>query len=268
MVYFLSDAHLGSLVIKNRHEHQQRLVSLLEQMGRDATAIYLLGDIFDFWFEYFWADKSKFVYTPTLNCLKKLTQQGIDIHFFIGNHDIWTFGQLAYETGMIIHHEPYSTILYGKRVFMAHGDGLVPTNYLQSLPTDVQKRIRAFMHLRRFFHNPVPQFFFRLLPPALGNQWGYEWARKSRQKEINNPYPYKGENEEELVLFAKEMERSIDSNDIQQPKYDYYIFGHRHIELDLQLPTRARVLILGDMFRQWTFAQMDEKGEITMQNAQ
>lgn len=261
MIYFLSDAHLGSLAIQDRNEHQQRVIRLLEQMSHDATAIYLLGDIFDFWYEYFWHDRSKNAYAPILNCLKSLTSQGIDIHFFIGNHDIWTFGQLARETGMTIHRAPYSTTLYGKRVFMAHGDGMVPTSYLQSMPADAQKRIRVFMHLRRFFHNPISQFMYRLLPPSLGNHLGYEWARKSRQKELKNPFPYKGENEEELVLFAKEMENTFNE---QLPRYDYYIFGHRHIELDLQLPSRARVIILGDMFRQWTYAQMDEQGEITM----
>lgn len=259
MIYFLSDAHLGSLVVKDPNEHQQRLVHLLEQMGKDATAIFLLGDIFDFWFEYFWRDKSKSAYAPTINCLRQLTSQGIDVHFFIGNHDIWTYGQLARETGMTIHREPYTTTLCGKRFYMAHGDGLVPTSYLESLSPESKKRIRVFMHLRRFFHNPVSQFFFRCLPPALGNRLGYEWARKSRQKEITNPCAYKGENQEELVLFAKEMEAQSSA---PQPRYDYYIFGHRHIELDLQLRTHARVIILGDMFRQWTYAQMDDNGNL------
>lgn len=262
MIYFLSDAHLGSRAIPNGNEHQQRLIHLLRQMSHDATAIYLLGDIFDFWFEYFWHDRSKSAYAPILSCLKQITSQGIAVHFFIGNHDIWTFGQLARETGMIIHREPLSTTLCGKHVFMAHGDGLVPSTYIQSLPHEVQKRIRVFMHLRRFFHNPISQFLYRLLPPALGNHLGYEWARKSRQKELKKPYPYKGENEEELVLFAKEME----NNHSQQPRYDYYIFGHRHIELDLQLRTRARVILLGDMFRQWTYAQMNEMGEMEVKN--
>jgi len=249
MVYFLSDAHLGSRAIEDGAEHQKKVVDLLNQMSKDATAIYLLGDIFDFWYEYIWPDKSKEQFTPVLDCLKHLTNQGIAVHYFIGNHDIWTWGWLEKRTGVIIHKEPLSTTIHDKRVYMGHGDGLVPKTYLQHLDEKMQKKIRAFIRLRAFFHNPIPQFLFRLLPPQWGNEFGYEWARRSRLKELAHPCAYKGENQEELVLFAKEMEG-----------YDYYIFGHRHIELDLMIRANARVIILGDMFKLWTYGAMDEKG--------
>ena len=113
------------------------------------------------------------------------------------------------------------------------------------------------MRLRRLFHNPVAQALFRLVPPALGNRLGYNWAKNSRLKELANPCGYKGENREELVLYAKDQE--------QNRHLDYYIFGHRHIELDLELATGARVVILGDCFRQWTYAAMDEQGKLELQ---
>ena len=123
MTYFLSDAHLGSRAIDNPIAHQQTVISMLNEMEKDATAIYLLGDIFDFWCEYFWRDRSKEQYRPILDKLKSLTNKGIQLHFFIGNHDIWTFGWLAKQTGAIIHRRPESITIHGKRLFLAHGVG-------------------------------------------------------------------------------------------------------------------------------------------------
>jgi UDP-2,3-diacylglucosamine hydrolase len=115
--------------------------------------------------------------------------------------------------------------------------------------------------LRKIFHSPIIQFFFRLLPPAWANEFGYEWAKNSRLKEQKNPYPYKGENKEELVLFAKEQEQ-LDNH------HDFYIFGHRHIELDLMLSRNSRIIILGDCWRMFTYAQMDNHGNTTLKIAQ
>ena len=255
MIYFLSDAHIGSRAVDDSG-HQQRFVQLLEQLSQDATAFYLLGDIFDFWSEYVWPDKSKEEYKPLLDCLKSLTDRGIPVHYFIGNHDIWTYGQLAERTGVIVHRKPELMTIAGKRCLLAHGDGLVPGDYLTRFPKQVQKKIRSFMRLRRLFHNPVAQTCFRLVPPAWGNRFGYNWARQSRLKELANPCDYKGENQEELVLYAKEQECT--------QHLDYYIFGHRHIELDLELAGGARVIILGDCFRQWTYAAMTEQGQLQL----
>jgi UDP-2,3-diacylglucosamine hydrolase len=267
MVYFLSDAHLGSRVMEDPEAHQQRLVSLLERMAADADAVCLLGDVFDFWYEYVWErgatlerlPRGKERFRPLLECLRRLTGKGIPVHYLIGNHDIWTFGWLERMTGVQIHRHAWETEFYGRRVLLAHGDGLVPRDYMERLPKEIQKKIRAFMRLRAFFHHPVPQFLFSLLPPSWGDSFGYEWARRSRRKEIDNPCPYKGENQEELVLYAKEEER-------QGRHRDIYLFGHRHIELDLELESRSRVLILGDFFKQWTYAQLDKKGNILLQN--
>ena len=260
MIYFLSDAHLGSRAIDNPIAHQQTIITMLNDMAKDATTIYLLGDIFDFWCEYFWRDSSKQQYRPILEAIKSLTNKGIQIHFFIGNHDIWTFGWLAQETGIQVHRKPESITIGNKKLFLAHGDGLVPSNYLAQLPKKIQKKIKQFIFLRSVFHNPILQFFFRLLPPSLANKFGYEWAKKSRLKELENPCPYKGEDKEELVLFAKEQEQLGNH-------HDYYIFGHRHIELDLMLNRDSRIIILGDCWQQFTFAQMDNQGNTTLHNS-
>lgn len=246
MIYFLSDAHLGSRAVENPQEHQQKFISLIQEMCSDATAIYLLGDIFDFWCEFFYGREGKPKgFDDVLAALKEASSK-CEVHFFIGNHDIWTFGWLAAQTGMIIHKKTQTLVLNGKRCFLAHGDGVGADD-------------RKFLFLRSLFHNPVLQFFFRLLPPSLGNGFGYAWAESSRRKDLENPVAYLGENNESLVCFAKQTEET--------EHYDYYIFGHRHIELQLQLSTSAQVVILGDFFRQFTYAKMDDTGVLTLECA-
>lgn len=259
MIYFLSDAHLGSLAIDRSWAHQKKVIDMLEMMSHDAASIYMLGDMFDFWMEYFIHDKAKRQYAPFCKAIRKLTKQGIHVHMFIGNHDQWTFGGLAQMTGAEIHYEPCTIIRYGKSLYLSHGDGLLPRDWQRYYPKAIQRKIKHFMKLRKVFQNPFLQFCFRCLPPAFGNWFGYNWAKRSRLKELANPCPYKGEDKEELVLFAKDQEK-------QKSHRDYYIFGHRHIELDLQIASGSRVIILGDCFRQWTYAKLDHKGNLTLNN--
>ena len=259
MIYFLSDAHLGSLAIERSWAHQKKLIELLEEMSKDAVSIYMMGDTFDFWFEYFIHDKTKRQYSPFFKELRKLGKKGIHVHLFTGNHDLWTFGGLSKLTGAEIHYEPCTIQRYGKALYLAHGDGILPSDWETYYPRRIRKKINRFIFLKKIFNNPVLQFWFRCLPPAWGNYFGYNWAKKSRLKEIANPCPYKGEHKEELVLFAKEQEK-------QGNHRDYYIFGHRHIELDLQITDNSRVVILGDCFQQWTYAKLDTRGRLTLHN--
>ena len=259
MIYFLSDAHLGSLAIEKGWAHQKKLIDMLEEMSKDAASIYMLGDMFDFWMEYFIHDKRKHQYAPFFKELRKLSKQGIHVHIFTGNHDLWTFGGMAQLSYAEIHYEPCTILRYGKAIYLAHGDGLLPSNWESLYPKDVKKKIKRFMRLKDIFRSPFLQFCFRCLPPSWGNKFGYEWAKQSRLKEIAKPCPYKGEDKEELVLFAKEQEK-------QHNHRDYYIFGHRHIELDLQISKDSRVVILGDCFKEFTYAKLDHQGNLTLHN--
>ena len=259
MIYFLSDAHLGSLAIEKGWAHEKKLIDMLEEMSKDAASIYMLGDMFDFWMEYFIHDKRKHQYAPFFKELRKLSKQGIHVHIFTGNHDLWTFGGMAQLSYAEIHYEPCTILRYGKAIYLAHGDGLLPSNWESLYPKDVKKKIKRFMRLKDIFRSPFLQFCFRCLPPSWGNKFGYEWAKQSRLKEIAKPCPYKGEDKEELVLFAKEQEK-------QHNHRDYYIFGHRHIELDLQISKDSRVVILGDCFKEFTYAKLDHKGNLTLHN--
>lgn len=236
-VYFLSDAHLGSLAIESSRTHERRLVRFLDDIKDKASVIYLLGDMFDFWHEY------KYVvpkgYTRFLGKLSELTDNGIEVHYFTGNHDIWDYGYLHDECGLIVHRRPATLEINGKIFFLAHGDGL----------GDPDKK---FKFIKSIFHNKVCQWLFRnVLPTSAGMSFGLNWAKKSRLKRADGREPsYMGEDKEHLVLFAKDYMKT-------HPDIDYFLFGHRHIELDLMLSRSTRLLILGDWIWQFTYAVFD-----------
>ena len=279
MIYFLSDAHLGSRALGDVYEHQRKVIQLLNSFKADATHIYLLGDMFDFWFEYFSKDKEKKKYSALFQCIRHLVKRGIKVHYFLGNHDMWTFGGLHKLTGVQVHDKPYKVSHNGKRLYMAHGDGLIPQAMMDAIDGKNKelaaqigrkniRRIRRFMALRNFFHAEWARFLFKCLPPYLGNALGLEWAKRSRLKEMKNPCPFKGEDKEELVLFAKEREQLAITDPDEYRHHDYYIFGHRHIALDLPISDNSRVIVLGDCFKQWTYAKLDENGELTLCTAE
>jgi UDP-2,3-diacylglucosamine hydrolase len=235
-VYFLSDAHLGSLAIKHGRTQERRLVRFLDSIKDKAAAIYLLGDMFDFWNEY------KYVvpkgYTRFLGKLSELTDMGIEIHFFTGNHDLWTYGYLEKECGLIVHHRSITTEIYGKVFLLAHGDGLGDPN-------------RKFKLLSRVFHNSTCQHLFNAIHPCWGMKLGLTWAKHSRLKRADGKeVPYMGEDKEYLVRYTKEYMKG-------HPNIDFFIYGHRHIELDLMLSHKTRMLILGDWIWQFTYAVFD-----------
>ena len=145
MIYFLSDAHLGSLAIERSWAHQKKLIDLLEEMSKDAVSIYMMGDMFDFWMEYFRHDHAKHQYSPFFKELRKLTKKGIHIHFFTGNHDLWTFGGIENMCNCQVHYEPCSITRYGKSLYLSHGDGLLPGNWSEIYPQPVVKKIKHFI---------------------------------------------------------------------------------------------------------------------------
>lgn len=235
-VYFLSDAHLGSLALDHRRTQERRLVRFLDSIKEKAAAVYLLGDMFDFWDEY------KYVvpkgYTRFLGKLSELTDRGVEVHFFTGNHDLWTYGYLEQECGVIVHRKPETTEIYGKVFFLAHGDGL----------GDPDNRFKL---LRRLFHNRTCQRLLNAIHPRWGMALGLNWAKHSRLKRANGKEPpYMGEDREFLVLFTKEYMKT-------HRNIDYFIYGHRHIELDITLERKARVMILGDWIWQFTYVVFD-----------
>ncbi len=235
-VYILSDAHLGSLAIAHRRTQERRLVRFLDNIKDKAAAIYLLGDMFDFWYEYRYVVPKG--YTRFLGKLSELTDMGVEVHFFTGNHDIWLYGYLEEECGVILHKKPETIDIYSKLFYLAHGDGLGA----QAPEID---------YIRKEFRNRTCQRLFSAIHPRWGIAFGLEWARRSRLKRADGKEPpYQGEDKEALVRFTKEYMKS-------HPDIDYFIYGHRHIELDLILSRKARMMIIGDWIWQYTYVVFD-----------
>ena len=235
-VYFLSDAHLGSLAIDHSRTQERRLVRFLDSIKDKASAIYLLGDMFDFWNEF------KYVvpkgYTRFLGKISELTDMGVEVHFFTGNHDIWTYGYLEQECGVILHRKPLTTDIYGKVFYLAHGDGLGDPD-------------SKFKFLRQIFHNHTCQVLFNAIHPRWSMWLGLTWAKHSRMKRADGKEPaYMGEDKEFLVRYTKQYMQT--HSDI-----DYFIYGHRHIELDLMLSRKSRMMIIGDWIWQCTYVVYD-----------
>ena len=235
-IYFLSDAHLGSWALEHRRMQERRLVRFLDSIKEKAAAIYLLGDMFDFWFEYKYAVPKG--YTRFLGKLSELTDLGVEVHYFAGNHDIWTFGYLEKECGVILHKQAITTELYGKVFFLAHGDGL----------GDPDKK---FKFVRYLFHNRACQWAFSTIHPRWGIWFGHTWAKRSRMKHPNGEEPpYMGEDREYLIRYTKQY--------IQyHSNVDYFIYGHRYVEIDLQLTKKARVVVLGDWITHFSYVVYD-----------
>lgn len=235
MIYFISDAHLGSRLIKDPKEHEKKVVDWLDMIKTDATAVYLMGDMFDFWYEYKTVVPKGYV--RFLGKLAQLVDSGIEIHFFTGNHDIWTFGYLENEVGLIVHREPITVKLGNKNFYLAHGDGLYAED-------------KGFRFIRNIFHNPIAQKIFRYVPPQLGLEFGLNWSKRNRKKILHIENKFLGEENENLVVFAKKY--IIEHNDI-----DFLIFGHRHIALDMEIKKDRRVIILGDFVSVFTYGVFD-----------
>lgn len=238
-VYFISDAHLGSLAIPHRRQQERRLVRFLDEIKTKAQAVYLLGDIFDFWFEYQTVVPKG--YTRFLGKISELTDMGIEVHFFIGNHDLWCFDYLEQECGVVVHHNSQTIEIGDQTFYLSHGDGLGDNDW-------------KFKLIRGVFHNKACQCMFRWLHPALGMSFGLNWAKHSRLKhglDGGDP-PYQGEKNEPLVIFAKQYLKV-------HPEVDFFVFGHRHIELDLMISRQTRLIVLGDWISQFTYAVYDGK---------
>lgn len=235
--YFLSDAHLGSRAFNNDRERELKLVRFLEWAAQDATDIFLLGDIFDFWYEYRYVVPKGHV--RLLGCLASLADRGIRIHFFIGNHDIWTYGYLADEVGMHVYRDSQVMTLCGKQCFLAHGDR---TGYR----APVVRLTHAIFHcewLRRLYNTVHPWFNF---------SFGLAWSRYNRKhKHTQAAAEFLGEDKEFLVQFAK--------NYTEQP-IDLFIFGHRHVLYDLMLTKQRRVIYLGDWIDKFSYGVLDQDG--------
>lgn len=238
MIYFISDAHLGSRAIPHQRTQERRLVRFLDQIKDKAEAVYMLGDIFDFWFEY--DDVVPRGFTRLLGKISELTDRGIDVHFFVGNHDMWMNDYLSRECGVIIHHEPCLVEIHSKEFYLAHGHDQ------DVAPDDWKERL-----MLRIFESKTCRKLAKKIHPHPFINFGLNWAKRNREKhDIEGEPKFLGEHDERLVVFAKQYLAA-------HPGVNYFIFGHRHIELDMMLSHECRMMIIGEWFTKFTFATFD-----------
>ena len=236
--YFASDFHLGIPSHEKSLEREKKIVRWLDHVAKDAEGIYLVGDIFDFWFDY------KCVvprgYVRLLGKLAELRDQGIPITVFTGNHDLWMFGYFEQELGIPVHKKPIVCQLYGKQLMIGHGDGLGPGDY-------------GYKHLKKLFTNPLAQWAFRQVHPDFAMRVALYFSRRSRLAQHSMPEAWLGEENEWLFQYAQRK--------LQETPLDFFVFGHRHLELDLALPgSNSRYINLGEWMHTCSYAVLDETG--------
>jgi UDP-2,3-diacylglucosamine hydrolase len=232
-IYFASDFHLGVPNQAASLEREKKIVAWLNQIQADAAEIYLVGDLFDFWFEF------KHVvpkgYVRLLGKLAQLSDSGIRIHVFHGNHDLWQFGYLEKEVGCIVHAQPLCCTLMNKTFYIAHGDGLGPGQKWFKFILSIYRN-RFFQRLFAFFH------------PYIGISVAQWFSAKSKHHTLATDQQYLGDDKEYLVQHALITHKA--------KHVDYFIFGHRHLAFDKQIQ-QTRIINLGDWFAQYTYVVFD-----------
>lgn len=233
-IYFASDFHLGIPDHESSLVREKKLVRWLDFIEKDADEIFLMGDIFDFWFEY------KYVipkgYVRLLGKIAEITDKGIPVHIFRGNHDIWAFDYLEKELGVHLHRKPQIREFDGKKFFLAHGDGLGPGD-------------KGYKRLKKVFECKFNQYLFRWLHPDIGSRMGLYFSQRSRLANVakfkKNPKKI-NLNDEMLVHYVKRKSK-------EDPELDYFIFGHRHIPIKEKIGDKSELIILGDWLYLYTY---------------
>lgn len=219
LTYFVSDVHLG-LDVKDPDAREKRFVDFLRNLPQETEALYLLGDIWDFWYEY--RDVVPKGYVRVFGALTDLMDRGVKVYFFQGNHDVWSYSYFE-ELGMVRLHQPALVEIAGARFCLGHGDGLGPVPF-------------GYRFLRGLFHNRVAQFLFSMLHPWLAFRFGNGWSRRNRLSH-DREYEFRGV-DEPLYIFAEQFETQ---NDV-----DYFIFGHYHSDVCMDMPSGAQFHVMKD----------------------
>jgi UDP-2,3-diacylglucosamine hydrolase len=232
--YFLSDFHLGAPNQAASLEREKRIVAFLEQSRADMERLFIVGDMFDFWFEYRKVVPKGFV--RLLGKLAEITDSGIPVHFFTGNHDMWMRDYLQKELNIQVYFKPEVFEINGKRLLVGHGDGLGPGDH-------------GYKMLKKVFRSPVSRFLFGIMPPYIGMGLANFFSRKSRVATGDDDAVFLGEDREWLIIYCKEL--------LKKEHFDYFIFGHRHLPIDHQLPGNSRYINLGDWLKYNSYAVMN-----------
>ncbi|MES1217118.1 MAG: UDP-2,3-diacylglucosamine diphosphatase [Bacteroidota bacterium] len=237
-IYFLSDFHLGAPDHDSSLEREKIIVQFLDEIKNNASEIFLVGDMFDFWYEY-----RKVVpkgYVRLLGKLAELSDAGIAMHFFVGNHDMWMKDYFQKELNVPVYYEPKEFERNGKKFLIGHGDGLGPGDH-------------GYKRLKKLFRNPFCKWLFGILPPAVGMGLANYLSRRSRVQTGAAEEIFLGEDKEWLLIYCKEL--------MLHKNIDFFVFGHRHLAIDYRLShngnNNSRYINLGDWIRYYTYAVFD-----------
>lgn len=233
-IYFLSDFHLGAPDAAASLQREKKIVRFLDEIQPQTAALFIVGDLFDFWYEY-----KKVVprgYVRLLGKLAQFTDSGIPVHFFVGNHDMWMRDYFQTELNIPVYFEPKEFLFNNKAFYIGHGDGLGPGD-------------NGYKALKKVFRNPICQWLFGLVPPRIGIGLADYFSQKSRAATGTSEEQFLGEEREWLITYSNEI--------LQQKKVDYFIFGHRHLPIDYRLSTASRYINLGDWISFFTYAVFD-----------
>ena len=233
-IYFLSDFHLGAPDHASSLQREKIIVRFLGEIKHDAAEIFIVGDMFDFWYEY-----RKVVpkgYVRLLGKLAELSDNGIPMHFFVGNHDMWMRDYFQHELNIPVYYEPMEFERNGKRFLIGHGDGLGPGDH-------------GYKRLKKIFRNPACKWLFGILPPVMGVGLANFLSRRSRAQTGANEEVFLGEDREWLITYSRQK--------LKEKNFDFFVFGHRHLPIDYRLTNDSRYINLGDWIRYFTYAVFD-----------
>ncbi len=230
-IYFLSDFHLGAPNKEASLIREKKIVAFLEKIQNTASEIFIVGDMFDFWYEYKTVVPKGYV--RLLGKLAQLTDAGITIHFFVGNHDMWMRNYFETELNIPVYYEPQTIERNGLKIHIGHGDGLGPGD-------------KGYKRLKKIFRNPISKFLFGILPPQLGIGIANFFSKKSRIATGTTDSTYLGDDKEWLVQYCKHK--------LTQQHYDYFIFGHRHLPINMQVGNNSTYINLGEWINYESYA--------------
>lgn len=233
-IYFVSDVHLGAPAFKNNHERELLFAKWFDDINDDVAELYLMGDIFDFWWEY-----KKVVprgFTRILGRIANLTDRGIPVYFFPGNHDLWVFDYLPTELGVTVHREPVVKQIGSKKFFLAHGDGLDASDV-------------GYNRLKKIFTNKHLQWWFSRLHPNFALFIAHKWSGSSRTYKLKKGEEEFNVNNDGMYKFAQSY--------LNHGSVDYFIFGHRHLMLDHPITEKTRYVLLGDWITNFSYGVFD-----------
>lgn len=229
-IYFSSDHHLGAPTSELSFPREKKLVAWLDEIKKDAAAIFLLGDMFDFWFEYRTVVPKGF--TRTLGKLAEITDSGIPVYYFVGNHDLWMNGYFEEELNIPVFHEPQVFTLNDKVCLIGHGDGLGPGDL-------------GYKRMKKVFTNPISKWLYNWLHPDLGVKLAQYLSVKNKMISGEDDLQFSGEENEWLVHYCRRK--------LEEQHYDYFVFGHRHLPLEIALNEKSTYINLGDWITYFTY---------------